>query len=96
MSIFSNKITTYNGSWTALEGTQKLSAQEVSSVDKAEVVESKFGLSICFHLKSGQLRFIPITRDSQLAEGEVVNPADVEITTLQRVGSEDIYKADVA
>jgi hypothetical protein len=94
-SIFSSKIKTFNGKWEANPETSKLTPKEVESVQEASVVPLQFGLSICFALKSGQKKFIPLSRDSQLSEGEVIDPSEVEITTLHRLGSEDIYRADV-
>ena len=94
-SIFTDKIRTFNGKWEANEEITRLTPKEIASVANASVVPLEFGNSICFTLVSGQKKFIPLTRDSQLTEGEVVDPSKVGITTLHRTGSEDIYRADV-
>lgn len=90
---FLDKLRTYAGSWSEA-GREKLSKAEVAQVASATVVEGQYGLSMCFVMKAGGKKFMPLSRDSQLEEGDSVNIKSVEIITLERDGDEDIYRAD--
>ncbi len=90
---FLDKLRTYAGSWSEA-GREKLSKAEVAQVKSATVVEGQYGLSMCFVMKAGGKKFMPLSRDSQLEEGDSVDVKSVEIVTLERDGDEDIYRAD--
>ena len=90
---FLDKLRTYAGSWSEA-GREKLSKAEVAQVEFATVVEGQYGLSMCFVMKTGGKKFMPLSRDSQLEEGDSVDVKSVEIVTLERDGDEDIYRAD--
>lgn len=90
---FLDKLRTYAGSWSEAS-RDKLSKAEVAQVESAEVVEGQYGLSMCFIMKSGGRKFMPLSRDSQLEEGDKVNVQSIEIVTLERDGDDDIYRAD--
>lgn len=90
---FLDKLRTYAGSWSEA-GREKLSKAEVAQVESATVVEGQYGLSMCFVMKAGGKKFMPLSRDSQLEEGDSVDIKSVEIITLEREGDEDIYRAD--
>lgn len=90
---FLDKLRTYAGSWSEA-GREKLSKAEVAQVESATVVEGQYGLSMCFVMKAGGKKFMPLSRDSQLEEGDSVDVKSVEIVTLERDGDEDIYRAD--
>lgn len=90
---FLDKLRTYAGSWSEA-GRERLSKAEVSQVASATVVEGQYGLSMCFVMKAGGKKFMPLSRDSQLEEGDSVDIKSVEIITLERDGDEDIYRAD--
>lgn len=92
---FLDKLRTYAGSWSEAS-RDKLSKAEVAQVESAEVVEGQYGLSMCFIMKSGGKKFMPLSRDSQLEEGDKVNVQSIEIVTLERDGDDDIYRADGA
>jgi hypothetical protein len=90
---FLDKLRTYAGSWSEA-GREHLSKAEVAQVESATVVEGQYGLSMCFVMKAGGKKFMPLSRDSQLEEGDSVDIKSVEIITLERDGDEDIYRAD--
>lgn len=90
---FLDKLRTYAGSWSEA-GREKLNKAEVAQVASATVVEGQYGLSMCFVMKAGGKKFMPLSRDSQLEEGDSVDIKSVEIITLERDGDEDIYRAD--
>ena len=90
---FLDKLRTYAGSWSEA-GREKLSKAEVAQVESAEVVKGQYGLSMCFLMKAGGKKFMPLSRDSQLEEGDSVDIKSVDIITLERDGDDDIYRAD--
>lgn len=92
MSIL-DKIRTYAGSWSEAS-RDKLTKAEAASIESIEVVEGQYGLSMCFLMKAGGKKFIPLSRDSDLEEGDSVNISSVELITLERDGDDDIYRAD--
>ena len=93
---FLDSLTTYAGTWKET-GREKLSANEIKSIDKIEVVEKDndwgTSVSMCFFMKSGGKKYVPLSRDCDLKDGDGVNPKSVEIITLERDGDDPIYRA---
>jgi hypothetical protein len=89
MSIF-NSIKTYLPNWVLVE-ERNFSDEEICKVASAEVVESKYGLSACFHLYGGQMKFIPMSNNCMLGIGESIDMNKAVIQTLQR-NNETIYR----
>lgn len=94
---FLDSLRTYAGSWLETS-REKLSASELKTVDHIEVVErdNDWGTSVsmCFIMKGGGKKFVPLSRDSDLTEGDTVDPKSVEIITLERDGEDPIFRAD--
>ena len=90
MSLFQD-IKTYATGW-AVKATSKMSASDVSAVEKAVVVDSKFGKSVCFYLKAGGQAYYPVAQDSQLSVGQTVDLNAVEVLTLEKSGEKDIIR----
>lgn len=93
---FLDSLTTYAGGWSETD-REKLSASELKTVDHIEVVEREndwgTSVSMCFFMKAGGRKYVPLSRDSDLEAGDVVNPESVEIITLERDGDDPIYRA---
>lgn len=89
---FLDKLRTYAGSWSEAS-RDKLSRTEQASIKSIEIVEGQYGPSMCFLMKAGGKKFMPLSRDSQLEGGDSVDIKSVEISTLERDG-EEIYRAD--
>ena len=49
---------------------------------------------MCFIMKAGGKKFMPLSRDSQLEAGDSVKVSSIEVVTLSRDGDDDIYRAD--
>lgn len=93
MSIFSN-LQTYAAKWTA-KGSRAISKEERAEVQSAEVVSSDYGLSMVFTLKGGKgKKYIPVSRDSQLAEGDEVSIPSITLIELEREGDNNIFRVD--
>ena len=90
MNIFS-ALRVYAGKWSE-KNSRKFTADEVAAVDQAVVVESNYGFSVCFFMKTGGQTYIPLDQNSSLAVDEVVDLTKAELVTLTRPGEDDIYR----
>lgn len=73
---------------------ENFSKEDIKAVRKAVVVESDYGHSVCFHLNSGGVSYMPVSRDTSSKIGQVVDLEDAEVLTLSREGDEDIYRIE--
>lgn len=92
MNIFST-LRVYAGKWNVTK-TQDFSQEEVNSVDHAVVVDSQYGNSVCFFMKSGGQTFIPLSTNSTLGVGDAVDLSKAKLLTLHREGDADIYRVE--
>lgn len=92
MNIFSG-LQVYGGSWNVVK-SRSFDAEEIALINKAEVVASEYGNSVCFHMKSGGMTYIPLSRDSSLSVGDSVDIAKAKLLTLHRDGNDDIMRVD--
>lgn len=90
MNIFS-ALRVYAGKWQVKE-TKKFSQEEIDLVDRAEVVDSQYGQSVCFFMKSGGQTYIPLDQNSSRATGDTVDLSQASIVTLSKQGEADIYR----
>ena len=94
---FLDSLMTYAGSWEEVS-REKLSKSDVQNVQSIQVVtkEQEWGTStsMCFTMVGGGKKFVPLSRDSELQEGDKVNPNTVEIITLEKDGENPIHRAD--
>ena len=93
MNIF-NAIKVYAGKWQ-VKDSRAFSQEEIDAVDKASVVDSQYGLSVCFFLKSGGQSFIPLSSTSSLNVGDEVNLSAAKLLTLSREGDNDIMRVEI-
>lgn len=91
-------LDTYGG-WELVEEElfSEVDPKGFEKVNKAKVVvkEQDWGTStsICFFLKSGGTKYVALSRDSELQEGDEVDLSTVKILTLER-DDETCFKAD--
>ena len=90
MNIFSG-LQVYGGNWN-VKSTRAFNAEEINVVNKAEVVASEYGKSVCFFMKSGGKTYIPLSNQSTLSVGDSVDMAKAQILTLERDGNADITR----
>ena len=90
MNIFSS-LRVYAGKWSVKE-TKQFSQEEIDLVDKAEVVDSQYGQSVCFFMKSGGMTYIPFDQNSSRATGDTVDLSKASLVTLSKQGEADIYR----
>lgn len=94
MSIFSELKSYAVGQWEVTK-EERLSAKEIKSITEGTVVESKYGLSAKLLLAAGGCKFIPLSRDSDLAEGDDIEPSAIVLITLSKEGEADIVRLDM-
>ena len=94
MSNIFASLRTYAGKW-AEKASRAFSAEEKNAVASASVVESNYGLSACFIMKSGGMTFIPMSNDSTLGVGESIDLEKAELVTLEKSGEADIQRVRV-
>ncbi len=90
MNIF-NALRVYAGKWSEKD-VRAFAPEEVTAVEKAEVVESQYGFSVCFSMKSGGQTYVPLDQNSSLGIGALVDLTKAKLVTLQRPGEKDIYR----
>lgn len=93
MASILDNLRTYAGKWMVVQ-TTKIAAEDVAMIKAAHVVESEYGLSVCMLMHSGGMKFIPLSRDSSLDEGDTVDITSIEFLTLAKAGESDILRAD--
>ena len=90
MNIFSS-LRVYAGKWQGKE-TKQFSQEEINLVDRAEVVDSQYGQSVCFFMKAGGQTYIPLDQNSSKATGDTVDLSQASLVTLSKQGEADIYR----
>ena len=93
MNILS-KLPIYAGKWkeTAVD---TFGAEDIAATESAVVVESNYGLSVCFYLRSGGQTYIPLDTNNSLSVGDVVDLHKAKVVTLSRPGDDDIYRVRI-
>ena len=93
MNIFS-ALRIYAGKWNE-KNVRPFAPEEISAVDSAKVVESQYGLSVCFTMVGGGMTFVPLDQNSTLTIGDTVDLTKAQLVTLQRAGDGDIYRVRI-
>lgn len=75
-----------------LKSTRHFTKEELDLVDKAMVVESKYGNSCCFFMKNTTKLYVPMSKDSKSKAGDYINLNEAEIVTLSKDGEKDIQR----
>lgn len=92
MNIF-NDLRVYADKW-AVKAKRAFSQEEINAVNNAQVVDSQYGMSVCFFMASGGQTFIPLSNTSSLAVGDAVDLSKASLLTLGRAGEADIYRVE--
>lgn len=92
MNIFSS-LRVYAGSWME-KARRNFTAEEIAAVSSAKVVDSQYGSSVQFMMKTGGQTFIPLSTTSSLNVGDAVDLTKAQLLTLGREGDADIYRVE--
>lgn len=93
MNIFST-LRVYAGKWM-VKAKRSFTQEEVEAVDKAYVVPSDYGNSVCFLMKAGGKTFIPLSNTSTLGVGDSVDVSKATLVTLEKSGEADIIRVEI-
>ena len=93
MSIF-GKLKMYASKWSETE-CRNFTSEEIAAVERAEVVASQYGNSVCFFMVGGGQCYIPLDRDSSLGVGESVDLKVAKLKTLSKQGEDDIMRVSI-
>jgi hypothetical protein len=90
MSIFSG-LQSYAGKWQ-VKSVSDFNAEDKALVSRASVVNSQYGLSVCFMMKAGNMHFIPVDQNCNASAGDEVNLDTARVVTLEKQGEADIQR----
>lgn len=90
MNIFS-ALKVYAGKWNVKE-SRDFTQEEMDAIDTASVVDSQYGMSVCFLMKSGGQTYIPLSNDSSKSVGDTIDLKTAKLLTLGRQGEADIFR----
>ena len=92
----------YGGSWDEVSRESITECEDFSDIASAEVTEHDFRqddgsiktrVSICLTMKNKRVRYLVLSKDSELEVGDPVDPSTIDIIELERDG-ETIHRAD--
>ncbi len=66
------------------------SPEECKGIEKAEIVSSQYGLSVCLHGRYNEDSYFPLSPKSSLKVGDSINLSKMKVIRLCRYGDEDI------
>lgn len=91
-------LTTYATKW---QETNRENLNEIAGFNEIESAmvterEMDWGISssICLFMKGGGQKFIPLSKNSELKDGDNVDLDSIEVITLEREGDDPIFRAD--
>lgn len=92
MNIFKS-VKIYAGKWDEKE-VRSFNKEEVAAVERSEVIESEYGLSVCFYMQGGAGQtYLPLDpKKSTVRLGDSLDVSKLELVTLSKQGSDDIVK----
>ena len=92
MNIFST-LKSYATPWVE-SARRNFSEEEKSAIESTKVVDSEYGLSVCFMMKAGGMTFIPLSNNSTKGIGESVDLNQCKLLTLSKQGEADINRVE--
>ena len=66
--------------------------EEIEAIKTAIVGSSQYGPSVCFTMKSGEIKFIPLSNHSSLTVGDTLDLKTAKLIILSREGNDDICR----
>ena len=90
MNVF-QVLRRYATKWQEKE-VRNFSGEEIRDILSAEVVDSQYGYSVCFMMRTGGKTYIPLDESSTLSTGAKVDVHTALLVTLTKEGEDDIYR----
>ena len=81
----------YHQRWRETD-KRKFSKEEINAISHAIAVKTEYGYTVEFHMKSGDLKYIPFTSNSIIHEGDFINLENAYMITLSKLGETDLYR----
>ena len=91
-NVFMN-LRMYAGNWVLVD-ERPFDAEEKEAVKSAEGVDSQYGPSVCFMMKTGQRAYIPVSTNSSLKIGDAGDLNTAKLITLFREGDGNITRVE--
>ena len=92
MNLF-DSLRTFAGKWS-VKSSRAFNADEISAVSNATIVDSQYGKSVCFHMKAGGTKYIPLSTESNLSVGSTIDMDTAKVVTLSKDGESDILRVE--
>lgn len=92
--MFSAKDKSYAGNWQ-IKSVEPMPQIDKDACQSAHVVESQYGLSVCFMMKAGNRFFKSLDTACDAKPGDAVNLDNVKVVILSRPGDADIMKVRI-
>ena len=95
-NVFSDfGLTIYGNNPWQLVNSRSFSEAEINAIRSNTVVESQYGKSVCFFLKSGGQSYIPLsTQGADVNVGDSIDMNTAKLVTLHREGSGNILRVE--
>ena len=93
MNIF-RKVKMYATKWKETE-CRNFTSEEIAAVERAEIVASQYGNSVCFFMVEGGQCYIPLDRESSLGVGESIDMHTAKLKILSKSGEDDIMRVSI-
>lgn len=81
----------YGGKWIP-KSISHVVKDELDLIVKADVVASRYGLSVRFLWRDGRTSYIPLYECSDLVIGDSINMKEAKVLSLRRNGYDDIFR----
>lgn len=94
-NVFGNGgLTIYGDSWKVVN-SRNFTDAERNAIRSNAVVNSDYGKSVCFFLKSGGQSYIPLsTQGESMNVGDSIDMTKAKLVTLHREGSGNILRVE--
>lgn len=88
-------VLTHYGEGYILKSKRPFTAKELAAIRMVKAVRSHYGMSACFFLVGGGQSYIPLSKDTHLTEGTIIDMTKANLLTLNRADEGDILRLEV-
>lgn len=89
-----DSLLTYGEKWQKT-GERAFTDAEKSAIASATVTAGEFGKSVCFVMKAGGTKYIPLSNTSFANVGDTVNMDNAKLITLYRNGDGNRLRVEI-
>lgn len=88
-------VLTHYGEGYTVKSKRHFTNNEIAAVRMVKAVRSQHGMSACFFMVGGGQTYIPLSRDTHLDEGTIIDITKASLLVLNRAGDGDILRLEV-